>query len=228
MFNFRKFVFIFLASVMCPIVSSYKMVVLTGGPCGGKSTTLPLLKYGLELMEDPHGNKKYKVLLLNEVATSLINEKITPKTLSGGVKEFQQRIFNTQLKEEKNLIDEATKFEEENPNTECIILCDRGLLDGLAYMDQESRISTLYAHNFTLEKVYNRYDLVIHLHNFASDNKLYSERKESRWEDIKQARELDENLFNIWKYHNKFIEINDIYKTKKYRSDLVLQQITKT
>ena len=46
-------------------------IVLTGGPCAGKTTTIAKVKEDLE-------NLGYHVLLLNECATEIINGGIRP------------------------------------------------------------------------------------------------------------------------------------------------------
>ena len=48
-----------------------KNIVLTGGPCGGKSTALADLKKCL-------AERGYKVFIIEESATKLISQGITP------------------------------------------------------------------------------------------------------------------------------------------------------
>ena len=66
-------------------------IVLTGGPCAGKTTTISCVKEDLESLG-------YHVLLLNECATELINGGIRPFG-SGAIPvfDFQNEILNLQL-----------------------------------------------------------------------------------------------------------------------------------
>lgn len=66
-------------------------IVLTGGPCGGKTTALNFLKDELEKLN-------IKVFILEEIASNLLSNGITPQKL--GVYEFHKQLFETQLKEE--------------------------------------------------------------------------------------------------------------------------------
>ena len=70
-----------------------KKLVITGGPCAGKSTALKTVKESLE-------NIGYTVLLLPELATDLITSGISPKTC-GGSFNYQKLQVMLQLEKEK-------------------------------------------------------------------------------------------------------------------------------
>lgn len=294
MFNFRKFILLLSVFTSCPVpVSSYKSIVLTGGPCAGKTSSIKEIKNKLEGIQGR--SKKYKVFILEEIATSLIgadvpnlikncasNIKIivdrvmditfgkpNNKNLSNNVKilnktkalkrmrtfngiepcekekfkkeianiisnnqiddkyKFQWLIFAIQLKKENELIQKSLEIEKSNPNIECIILCDRGLLDGLAYVPKEESDKMLKTYDFDFEfkKIYDRYNFVIHLQSFAADESLYTKRKEDRTEDAKSAKELDEKIYNLWKNHANFIRIGDIEEKFEKRVDMLFEKI---
>ena len=70
-------------------------IVLTGGPCAGKTTTIAKVKEDLE-------NLGYHVLLLNECATEVINGGIRPfGDNQVSVFDFQNEILNLQIFKEK-------------------------------------------------------------------------------------------------------------------------------
>ena len=109
--------------------------VLTGGPCSGKTTALARLKKDLT-------NKGYKVFMIDEAATRIINSGISYKEF--GSYEFQSYIATTQLVNEA-LIEDAIRKYIALPNSKdnIVIICDRGILDGKAYMDSDEEFAEL-------------------------------------------------------------------------------------
>ena len=100
-------------------------IVLTGGPCAGKTTTIAKVKEDLE-------NLGYHVLLLNECATEVLNGGIRPfGDNQVSVFDFQNEVLNLQLFKEKRYLDIIDKLPED---TNCIILSDRGIMDSKAYL----------------------------------------------------------------------------------------------
>lgn len=164
-------------------------IVLTGGPCAGKTTALDFLKQKLE-------NLKIKVYVLEEVASKLMNESITPEKI--GIYEFHKKLFETQLAEEE-YIEKAAKSDDAK---KAVILLDRGLLDSKAYVtdDEFTRYISLYNKNEELLR--NSYDAVFHLRSAAiSDEKIYKDNYNSnsiRKENTALAKKLDEQLLSIW------------------------------
>ena len=66
-------------------------IVLTGGPCAGKTTTISRIEEHLT-------NKGYHVLVLNECATEMIKGGIRPFGENAvSVYDFQNEILNLQL-----------------------------------------------------------------------------------------------------------------------------------
>ena len=66
-------------------------IVLTGGPCAGKTTTISRIEEHLT-------NKGYHVLVLNECATEIIKGGIRPFGDNAvSVYDFQNEIINLQL-----------------------------------------------------------------------------------------------------------------------------------
>jgi hypothetical protein len=97
-------------------VKTYKFV-LTGGPCGGKTSSLNFLTENLI-------KEGYSVNVIDESVTRLLNLGYKPnKNIS--TFDFQDLLFKIQFIREY--------FLEGRSN---ILLCDRGLFDGKAYIDE--------------------------------------------------------------------------------------------
>jgi nucleoside-triphosphatase THEP1 len=99
-------------------------LVITGGPCAGKTTALSKL-------EEELSEKGYKVFAINESATEILSAGISKKEMSE--LDFQTAVMDLQLQKEK-IFEEAA---EKCPSQKVIILCDRGVLDGKAYLTKE-------------------------------------------------------------------------------------------
>ena len=104
-------------------------IVLTGGPCAGKTTTITKIEE--HLIE-----KGYHVLVVNECATEMIKGGIRPfgdnKT---NVYDFENEILNLQLYKEKRYKDFLSKYPDD---TKIIILYDRGTVDVKAYLGEDN------------------------------------------------------------------------------------------
>lgn len=128
---------------------------LTGGPCGGKSSALSMVKQKLE-------SRGYTVAIVPEAATKIITSGIVPGVNVSGL-DFQRIVMLEQIHNEDmfkyalNLI---------NPE-KSVLLCDRGIGDQYAYMDKKNMGDILAEHNLTKEEAFSRYDCVIHLKTAA-------------------------------------------------------------
>jgi len=98
-------------------------IVITGGPCAGKSTALSWI-------QAEYTKRGYTVIFIPESATELILAGISSFTLNSDI-EFQSLLLKNQLAKEK-LFEEAAK---KLPNANKVLLvCDRGAMDGKAYI----------------------------------------------------------------------------------------------
>ena len=91
-------------------------IVITGGPCAGKST-------GLSRIEQELTNRGYKVYVVAETATENILGGIKPSEVS--LINFQKSIMEIQLNKEKVYREQAEIYSKEK-NKNCVILYDRG------------------------------------------------------------------------------------------------------
>ena len=184
-------------------------IVLTGGPCAGKTTTIAKVKEDLE-------NLGYHVLLLNECATELINGGIRPFGDNGiSVFNFQNEVMNLQLFKEKRYFDIVDKLPED---TKCIMLLDRGVLDSQAYLGQELFDKLLEKNGLDGNTLGNQYDMVIHMVTVATEiqTKYNTSTNSARFEDATEAIDLDKRTIEAWKNHKnvKLIEATDVIDDK--------------
>lgn len=166
------------------LASSKKRIVLTGGPGGGKTTALDLIRREFS----------GQIATVPEAATMLFSGGISRTSEHSVIKTQQSGIFQLQ----KNLedIQRATY-----PNS--IILCDRGSLDGLAYWpgEQEDFLTLM---NTSIEKEYAKYDAVIFFETAAKSGESIKSNNPIRNESEQAAITLDDKLQNIWAKHQNF------------------------
>lgn len=168
-------------------------IALTGGPCGGKTTSI-------QAIEEEFKEKGYHVIVVPEAATILINSGIrtfgnNALTMDG----FQKYVMETQL----FLEEQATKAAEEI-DAPTIIVCDRGLLDDKAYVSDETFKKLVNDFNVTQFELLNRYNLVIHLTTAADGKEEYytTSNNGARIETPEEARQKDRRTLESWLGHD--------------------------
>lgn len=182
-------------------------IALTGGPCGGKTTSI-------DTIVEEFGEKGYRVLIVPEAATILINMGIKPfgENRIDSV-EFQRYVIDLQLKLESY----AEKIANSSSKP-TIILCDRGIMDDKAYVEKEEFIELLKEKNLTQFEVMNYYDLVIHLVTAANGKEEFYtlDNNTARSETPEEAREKDRKTLDAWLGHDnlKIIGNSTDFKTK--------------
>lgn len=171
-------------------------ICLTGGPCAGKSSMLEIIKYELEC-------RRWKVFIINEVATSLMNEGvILDSKINKNV--FQKMIFDRQLFIEKQYEELSELYEK------CIILCDRGVFDQLAYVERCVFESFLSNVDITYECFMKSYYAVIHLASLAIDTNLYSfSNNNKRYSTKEQAMIIDNKIYKSWCNHLRWFYVDN-------------------
>lgn len=107
-------------------------IAITGGPCSGKTDSMKALRLALEELG-------YIVLNVPESATILINRGIRPENI--GWVEFQAKVLDLSFRNERRATMKAILLR--NLGYKVVILCDRGLLDGEAYVDSVGRWADL-------------------------------------------------------------------------------------
>lgn len=173
-------------------------VVLTGGPCSGKSTCLNRLKTFFQ-------NIGWKVFCVPETATILLSTGINFYDFDVESKmKFQENLLKNLIQIEDS-INQVAKFYQTEKNLNCIIIYDRGAMDPVSYLEPEEW-QILKEKNPNWNEVDlrdNRYDQVIHLITAAKGaEEFYTlENNKTRTETIEMARELDEKCAKSWIGH---------------------------
>lgn len=158
-----------------------KKIVLTGGPSGGKTTALSILK-------ETFGPQ---VEVVPESAT-LIYKGGFPRTDNSPVHvEHAQHIIFYACHQLEELIEKTT----DSP----VIVCDRGTLDGAVYWPKGPE-DFFKAMNTTLEKELARYDAVLHLAP-PPEKDFYQSTGATRSETFEQAFDIDDKIIKIWEKH---------------------------
>jgi len=161
-----------------------KRIVITGGPGGGKTTALDLIRREFS----------GKIASVPESATMIFSGGIERSDDSNVLKAQQSAIFYLQ----KHLEDIQRAM-----HPQCIILCDRGSLDGLAYWP-DTEENFLKKMNTTIETELARYDAVIFFETAAKSGESIRSNNPIRNESEKKAIEIDEKLQQIWSKHPNF------------------------
>lgn len=197
-------------------------IALTGGPCAGKTTIFNNLK---ELLK----KDGYYVITIPESATYLIKNGIPPLNNHNHAIHFQEQILNFQLNREKFALSYSINTLKTNPEffkgyNAIIILCDRGIMDNRAYLNQEEYDNMLKRHNLNeLELIYS-YDTVINLISLATTNKELYALDGIRYEDVETAATRDTITSSAWLLHPNLKMIKPT-KTIEEKIELVYKLI---
>ncbi len=170
------------------------MIAITGGPCSGKTTGLAKL---VQMLKD----KGYKVLLSPESATKLIQGGVYPWEIKPAV--FQKQILLDTLMQEERFMEAAVAYR--NLGHKVVILCDRGAMDGEAYVEKGEFESLCAELGFSLHDICNqRYHAVMHMRTAAlGAEEFYTlENNASRTETPELARALDQKTLEAWQRHH--------------------------
>lgn len=174
-------------------------IVITGGPCGGKST-------GLSWIQNAFTEMGYTVLFVPETATELISGGVAPWTCGSNV-EFQKCQMKLQLEKEKVFQNAAKSMK----NDKILIVCDRGASDNKAYMDDAEFSAVLNALSTNEIELRDSYDAVFHLVTAAKGAEEFytTANNTARTETVEQAREIDAKLISAWTGHPHFRVIDN-------------------
>lgn len=166
-------------------------IVITGGPCGGKSKSLGRIK-------EVFSARGYTVLTIAETATELIRGGIAPWTC-GTSADFQRMLFLLQIEKEKCYEAAARTM----PQEKFLIVCDRGTFDGIAYVPKTVLTETLSSLGKTEREVLCSYGAVFHLTTAAKGAEAHytTANNAARTETPAEAAELDDRVLTAWSEH---------------------------
>eukprot|EP01134_Creolimax_fragrantissima_P005574 CFRG5574T1 len=169
-------------------------IVLTGGPCAGKTTCLARLS---------------TFLLERGISVFTVPEAATMCWTNGAVQfdetttETQMLNFQATLMQLQMSLEDTFYKIAKNGTKPAVLLCDRGLMDGSAYISNDLWDGVLkqFGYNNVMLRD-QRYDLIFFLVTAADGAEAnYKTNTISRTEDLKAARLLDGKLQKSWIGH---------------------------
>lgn len=174
-------------------------IVITGGPCAGKTTAL-------RRIQDAFSKSGYTVLFISETATELITGGVAPWTC-GTNAEYQTLQLQLQLKKESVFEKAAQTMKADK----ILIVCDRGALDNKAYMTAEEFTAAAQTVNSSEVVLRDSYDAVFHLVTAAKGAEHFysTANNAARTETLEQAAALDDRLISAWTGHPHFRVIDN-------------------
>ncbi len=145
---------------------SIAKIVITGGPCSGKTT-------GMNYLREKLSNLGYKVFIIPESATEIISSGFNPKTATRQeFLRFEEKIILSQIFHENMLLEFAEEVS--SKGKKCVVLFDRGTMDARAYLENHEFNSILHKLSKTIIELRDkRYDAVIHMITAANGAAQY-------------------------------------------------------
>lgn len=187
-------------------MNTIKKIVLTGGPCAGKTTAL------VKVIEH-FSSLGYKVFTIPEVPTMFTQAGMNYLTSN---KDFfyvgEKATLLTQLHLEDSFYKMAQTLEQP-----VLIVCDRGVMDISAYLSPQQWQDIIGEVGYTQTQLRDeRYDAILHLVSAAdgaeqfyttSNNAQRLEKADEKGLQI--ARELDKRVIEAWTGHPHLRVINN-------------------
>jgi len=169
-------------------------LVLTGGPCGGKTTALARLKEYFE-------SRGFRVFIAPEAATNLFTNGMSPSDLRSDedVRHFQVQLMAMQIFFEDCFARMAART-----GVKSVVICDRALMDGKAYSSPDCWREVLLLQGLDETSARDaRYNGVFHLTTAANGAEAFytSENNPARSEEPDAARALDDRIKAAWQGH---------------------------
>ena len=196
-------------------MNQIKKIVLTGGPCAGKTTAL------VRIIEH-FSNLGYKVFTIPEVPTLFTQAGMNYLTKNPA---FFYEVEKANLEIQLALEDKFLRMAEQCKKP-CMMVCDRGALDISAYMSPETWDDITRAVGTSTSQLRERYDAVLHLVSAADGAEQFytttnnAQRLEQKNEEgLQIARCLDKKVIHAWSGHPHLRVINnhDDFETKMHR-----------
>ena len=199
-----------------------KKIVLTGGPCAGKTTAL------VKITEYFSGFG-YKVFNVPEVPTIYSTAGWNYLTPNRDLYyQGERAILETQLILENQFIRLA-----EVCTKPVLIVCDRGAMDISAYIKPEEWLEITAMAGTSPNELIERYDAVLHLVSAADGAEQYyttatnaTRYEQANEEGLRIARELDKKVIKAWTGHPHLRVINN-HVDFENKLNRVLNEISK-
>ena len=156
-----------------------KCIVVTGGPASGKTYLINKIC------------EEYNCIVIPEIYSDSL-----PWIDDLSLFDRQKYIFETHIKLLSIAKEKDCQF----------IICDRGTMDGLAYMSEEE-FKKIIPDSYKEE--YDRYSMILFLESVVkySQNQYYGLIDNRRKEKTEQAIALDNSILKAWEFHDNLIVI---------------------
>jgi predicted ATPase len=177
-----------------------KKIVLTGGPCSGKTTVQRALQ------EEFHN----QVVLVPEVATLLLGGgfPIPGKDLPWSAE--WQASFQAAVLPLQQSLEDTYVLVARNQGSK-LVVCDRGILDGAAYTPGGVEE---FCRRFGVNKAeaLARYDAILHLESLATSSPDFYGKtgNDSRFEPLAEAQRLEHATRAVWGDHPRHLIIDGL------------------
>ena len=180
------------------LIEPVRMIVLTGGPCSGKSSSLAYLT---ERLSD-HG---FMVFVIPETATLISTNGIDRRKMdrASQVVMYEEAILDMQLSFEETYARAISRI---FPERKKVILLDRGVMDIKAFVSKNDFLQMLKRKGLKEINLRDRYHGVIHLVTAAQGAQEHytAENNEARIETPEEAIRIDRNIRESWLGHPHF------------------------
>jgi len=180
-----------------PTSPNITRIVLTGGPCAGKTTILARVK-------DHFTELGYHVYIVPEAATFVINTGFIPASFPGDhIYELQDAILEITLalyRQTERLVQQLGQYP-------ALIVYDRGSLDAKAYCTAAAWARVLQTRGVSEAELRDApYHGIIHLVTAAdgAPEHYSTSNNSARLETLEQAKTIDLRLRNAWSGHPQF------------------------
>ena len=166
-------------------------IVITGGPCAGKTTAMNWIQHAFT-------ERGYDVLFVPETATELITGGVAPWTCRTN-SDYQHCHMRFQLEKEK-VFEQAARVMKKD---KVLIVCDRAALDNKVYMDEETFQSVLQSVHASEVELRDQYDAVFHLVTAAKGAEEFytTANNTARIETVEEAAAMDDKFIAAWTGH---------------------------
>ena len=177
-----------------PCEKQITKIVITGGPCAGKTTAMSWIQNAFTKMG-------YAVLFIDETATQLITGGAAP-WLSTSNRDFQLQLLLLQQAKEKAFTEIGRTLKE----NKVLIVCDRAAMDNCAYMTEAEFGWVLRQMQTSKVALRDQYDAVFHLVTAAKGAEKYYTlaNNQARTETVEEASAIDDKLIASWTGHPHF------------------------
>jgi predicted ATPase len=167
-----------------------KRIVLTGGPCAGKTTITEVLDHAF----------KDRLVIVPETASTLFK---------GGFPRFEEPLALEALQRAIYCLQKASEQSYGAHFPKQLLVLDRATVDGAAYWPKGS-VNFFPDLGTTLEHELSRYSRVIYLESAGKEDYEFNlHRNPNRKETWEQAKKLDQETKSLWCKHPHFTVIQN-------------------